>query len=247
VDDVKEFLRNAKPTYLKARTSVMQPLQVIRPDLPDGPANDIVDFVLGTAIQLFAPTVLVPAVLHRTGLAVVQTLIEAKAFVNVHLPGKSYTPLIWAVMRTNLAVAHTLIEASANLDMRDTSDHECTALHWASQGGKKDFVRLFIEASANLNLQEKRNGLTPLHSAISKQKLEISCMLIEASANLNTRDVHGMTPLHLASRQGDLELARALVKANANVHVQDNKGKTALDLAELKDYTNIVDLIRNNL
>ena len=50
-----------------------------------------------------------------------------------------------------------------------------------------------------------KNGITPLHQAISGEKYEIAEMLVNHGANIEHAALNGWTPLHTASRRGNLD------------------------------------------
>jgi ankyrin repeat protein len=60
-------------------------------------------------------------------------------------------------------------------------------------------VQQLIASGANVNVQEERHGLTPLHVAASLGNLDIAQTLIINGSDVNARDKYGAIPLHMAA------------------------------------------------
>ena len=76
-------------------------------------------------------------------------------------------------------------------------DFSYTSLHWASQCGHSEIVRLLLLRGADVTA-ENQIRRTPLHLALYSGDTETVRLLIDRGADLNARDRRHMTPLHLA-------------------------------------------------
>lgn len=116
---------------------------------------------------------------------------------------------------------------------------DLAALHVAAIYGRTDFIRLFIEAGADVTVRDK-HGRTPLHWAAHLIKADIAAALMisnGAKAYLDAKDNEGYTALHRAAANNrDIvvgELLRAGADINATVTKGNNRDRTALVLAAM--------------
>jgi hypothetical protein len=114
----------------------------------------------------------------------------------------------------------------------------------ALETGNADVVRSIIDEGLNIN--NLRDGVTPLMIAASKGHAEIVTMLLEAGANINARSENGRTALHLAAEQGSAPIVDLLVHSGIEIDAKDKSGRTALDIAEEKNSRDIVRVIRKH-
>jgi len=103
-------------------------------------------------------------------------------------------------------------------------------LHRAStEGGGKIIKYLLKNTGVDVNLQTKKNGLTPLHCVCAKfsesQHTTIK-LLLRKGANPNIKDKYGATPLHYASYQGRDGAVKLLLESGAKPNIINNDGKT---------------------
>ena len=89
----------------------------------------------------------------------------------------------------------------------------------ACQEGHLEIVRLMLETDTKYpllaNLQQPRNGVTPLISALYNHKMEITKLLLEHQADPTILTSNGQSALHLAASNRDavaVGLLRAAVK-----------------------------------
>ena len=61
-------------------------------------------------------------------------------------------------------------------------------MHFATEGGRLEMVRLLLDASADMN-SETTDSLTPLHLAAQEGYLEIARLLLDAGADKNSANV----------------------------------------------------------
>ena len=76
----------------------------------------------------------------------------------------------------------------------------CQPLHYASNRGKPELVRLLLQAGADVDPQDAE-GRTPLMYAVCAERTMVALLLLVHGANLYTKDRHGKTAeLHDAER-----------------------------------------------
>lgn len=149
-------------------------------------------------------------------LAVVETLIAAKADVNAHIvPKKFHSGLPLPGWESG--------------SVRPTPGW--TALMLAIQNAHTDVARALLKAGANVNAKGEPNpsnsvnDTTPLMLAVEKGNLEIAPLLLQARANANASDLGGRTPLMLAS---SVEMLQLLQKTGVNLKQTNADGRTPL-------------------
>ena len=72
---------------------------------------------------------------------------------------------------------------------------------------------------------------------------EIVKELVSAGADVNTTGQFEVTPLHVAVASGNLSTTLTLLKAGADVNARVDSGSTAFSVAEVKNHTEIANLI----
>lgn len=93
------------------------------------------------------------------------------------------TVLCLAVIRGRAAVVEVLLKYHINVDEQDSDS--CTALHLAAHWARTAIVENLIRNGANLNIQTKSRGYTPLHAAVYSGHWDVGRVLIEAGADVN--------------------------------------------------------------
>ena len=113
----------------------------------------------------------------------------------------------------------------------------------AIQAGDTHAVKEIIAKGANLN--ECKDGYSPIHTAARLGKEDIIDVLVRSGAiiDLPTAAVEKYTALHIAAYNGRLEIARLLVQLGAQVDLRCENGRTALRLAAAEGYANIAEFL----
>lgn len=96
-----------------------------------------------------------------------------------------------------------------------------TAVHKAIKFTSKKALVALISVKANLNLPEKRSGLTPLHVAINKYHVPIAYLLLQCRADPNIKDLGGNTALHHAAKMSHLKLSSVLLENGADPNLKN--------------------------
>ncbi len=106
------------------------------------------------------------------------------------------------------------------VDVNTPDEDGYTALHWASQNGHIEVVKLLIASGSNSSLVDK-DGFFALEIACNNGHTQVVKFLLENGADPNQgRD--GFTALHSASGYCHSEIISMLIAHGANVNANDN-------------------------
>jgi len=149
---------------------------------------------------------------------VVRALIKAGA--DIHHQGIKGTLLTQAVDLSDVEVAKLLIKAG--VDVNATPRFGDNALLTAVTQRKAEFVRLLLEAGANVN----QKGTVVCGEFGEPEVKEEG--LFRTTHVPNPPVARAATPLNVATRRGYADIATQLIAAGADVHAVDANGFTAL-------------------
>ncbi|KDQ08695.1 hypothetical protein BOTBODRAFT_84408, partial [Botryobasidium botryosum FD-172 SS1] len=114
-----------------------------------------------------------------------------------------------------------------------------TILHGARSSIGSDEASLLLNAGASVNAVD-RNGLTPLHLAVSchgyVDLIPLLALLVSAGADVNATNANGSTPLHLAALHGNILASEYLIGAGADMARLDLGGGGLLHYAACSPY-----------
>ena len=98
-----------------------------------------------------------------------------------------------------------------------------------------------VELGADVNMDNRRCGTTPLTCAIEKNSEEIVTYLLNHGADPNKETIYGFLPLQMALMCRNLNLIKILMDKGANPYLNNRNGRSAISLAQmiLKNETNI--------
>jgi ankyrin repeat protein len=148
-----------------------------------------------------------------------------KAGVNVQQrDSMEMTPLHNAV--ANPVMVRLLLEAGA--DANATTNDGATPLHLAKDW---DSICLLVEVGkANLNIQMKKNGFTPLHSIAGGYDTDTFIMFLEYGPDCNITNKDGNGALHTALLSSSCThiSINALLKAGADPNLKNRSRETPL-------------------
>ena len=168
---------------------------------------------------------------------------------NAMIAERCMTPMMVAAMHGRSDVLDELISAGASVNfcgradkasgnMLDTmnwwfnGDDRASPLYMSAAKGHLDCVARLIEANADVNLANTRDGSTPLYVACDQGQHECVERLLAAGAVVDAvRSEDGRTPLAAASALGHQECARLLCALGADVDHADISGETPMSLA----------------
>ena len=173
---------------------------------------------------------------------IIELLIAKGADVNVKSVVGS-TPLDEAIRRKHPELAELLRQHGGK-----TSEELKAAgsIHGAVMVGNIDWVIKHLEAGADVNAKNERDGRTLLHYAARNGDKEIAEILIAEGADVNAKNDNGQTSLHFAAIGGYMEIAKLLINNGADVNAKDRYGKTPLDWATKNKHPEIADLLRKH-
>jgi ankyrin repeat protein len=120
-----------------------------------------------------------------------------------------------------------------------------TVLFNAAVKGSENLVRLLLQRGASVNgSQQSRDGVTPLHAAISCKSNKVVKLLLEHHADMNVRAFpEQYTPLHWAISTNDEESVKRLLRWRADREIRTSNGYNAVDLARALGRWNMVEYI----
>lgn len=146
--------------------------------------------------------------------------------------GQTGATVLCAVARFgNAAMVKLLLERGANIAAKD--DQGRTAIHYATQDGRKDTMRLLLERRADI-LAKDKTGRTALHYAANNGDQEVIQLLLESGAEISAKDNKGQTALHLAAIERRGEAVKLLIDRGADIREEDSAGCTTLQYATPK-------------
>lgn len=176
----------------------------------------------------------------KNNLEKVEELINRGADINFK-DEFDFTPLFWAVFfEKNIDIVRLLIEKNADLNVQNK---EGTPLILAVKNGNTDTALLLIEKNANFNIQDN-DGYDALYWAIHFNEKKVLRELIKSGANLNAQNNFGGTALIKTAWNNDAYMVHLLIENGADLNLQDKEGKTALDRAKEKEYSDIIEILR---
>ena len=73
-----------------------------------------------------------------------------------------------------------------------------TPLHYASQGGHVEVIKVLTDLGANTDMKTNGSGYTPLHLAASSGHRDCVQVLVEHGADMSCTDEYGKTPKQTA-------------------------------------------------
>jgi len=138
---------------------------------------------------------------------------------------KTTNSLLSSAAKNDIEGVRSALEKGADVNAK--SKYGSTPLHYASNNGYENIVRLLLENNADDSMKSK-GGLTAFHYAALGGYKNIAQLLLNNGADINEKSNNGSTPLHYAART-DHEIFTFFLLANgADVHAKDDLGQTAL-------------------
>ncbi len=138
-----------------------------------------------------------------------------------------------AVIKGDINKVKECLQSGFTVQYRNLVDS--TPLHWASEFGQVEIMKLFISQGADVNARDMKKWI-PLHNAAWRGRTEAARLLIQHGANVNAKggikNTSGIdineTPLHLAAEGGFLDLVKVFVENKAEIDPVIYNGYTPL-------------------
>ena len=181
-------------------------------------------------------------------LKIVRLLVDKGAQVNIQDKRRGSFPLMEASSQGRHSIVKHLLAHGAQVDMQ--SKDGLTALLVACYYGQFRVVSLLLDKSADLNLQEKHHGASPLLVSSWKGHTDIAQLLLDNGAKVDQLLTHaygyGASSLLLASQNGHYEIVELLLDKNAQIDLLTNNPdhpRSALMLASQLGHYDICKLL----
>jgi cytohesin len=137
-------------------------------------------------------------------------------------------PLALAAARNAVATVKQLLAEGHHPDQPDA--YGLTPLMWAARSGAFDAMGALLDAGADPNARDTRNGWTAVLHAIHRRQAGALRLLLERGADPNARTASG-TPLMMAAIEIDPSFVTLLLQHGADAKARGDGGATALSQA----------------
>ena len=146
------------------------------------------------------------------------------------------TLLIYAINAKSEKLVKKILDRGIDVNQQNTSTGN-SALMIACMHNNLEFIKILIDAGANLNLRNKSiRSDTALHIACRNNYIDIVKILIKAGVNINIANEKLDTALIIAAFYGYTSIVELLINAGANLNLADSNGCTALICAAKYDH-----------
>ena len=153
------------------------------------------------------------------------------------------TCLLAATLAGHVSTVRLLIKVFHAPVTKGTTVHGLTPLHAASMIRSLELSRLFIEAGAHLN-QEDRHRNTALHIA-SQHSPDIVKLLVDHGANLSHPNREKWTGFHVACEHSQLDVIRLMVALGANPLASSKAGESPISMAMERNLVDVLTLLED--
>lgn len=166
--------------------------------------------------------------------AMLQSISDAKAAINVKDSDGDRTPLHWAAARGHLRCIHALVDAGADKSLVDAAGQ--TPAQLASALGQ-DLAAELLEHGPPLDDPKAMSQHHKLMSHLStfaalNQPTQLKAMIRGGAESVNAKDRDGdRVPLHWAAARGHIQCIEVLLSAGADLGAIDKDGSSAAGLA----------------
>ncbi|RZF42251.1 hypothetical protein LSTR_LSTR015206 [Laodelphax striatellus] len=146
---------------------------------------------------------------------------------------------------SNIRESSLPLEVSSSSDIEAQGKFKRTPLHFASEAGEWDKVRLLLDRGANPEVQDKF-GYTPIFLATQSGKWSVVELLLNYGANINAQDEEDRTLLCFAVSGNNLDMVQFLLDRGVSIEAQDKFGYTPILYAARSGKWSVVKLFIDN-
>lgn len=125
-----------------------------------------------------------------------------------------------AAQAGNGTVCQQLVSEGVDVNFRDPTENDISALHNAAFEGHLEVVQILLQAGASASTEDQ-DGATPMFYAVPNKDFDIIQLLIDYGASVNHRNHLGNTVLHKAAAFDHFRLVKKLIAMGAHVHAQN--------------------------
>ena len=137
------------------------------------------------------------------------------------------TALHHATDNVHASIVELLMERRADMDTVDVQGF--APLHMAIANNSLELVRCFLNAGANVNIADPKNGFVGLHIAAQEGFCDIMELLLDhADTDINVQNIYGYTPLHSAAYCNRPDAVKMLLQRGADVRKTTDEGYTPI-------------------
>ena len=158
---------------------------------------------------------------------------------------RGWTPLMAAALRGDVPMMRLLLDHKADPALREKR-YGRGALHVAALGSSAQIVALLLDAGADVDMADTKDGLTPLILSLanrSPKAAQIAVQLLEAGARINGAAADGFTPLMAAVRSRKTLMVKFLLSRGARHQPAARDGRTAVSIAAAAGSLDLVRLL----
>ncbi|MBX9924199.1 MAG: ankyrin repeat domain-containing protein [Rhabdochlamydiaceae bacterium] len=135
-----------------------------------------------------------------------------------------WTPLQAACERGDANTIRTLVQVHG-VDLKELSKGGFPLLHILAEHGHNEAIKVFKELDPSLDVNQDKNGWTPLTLVAIKGKIDALNTLIGFGADPNLPNGKGWTPFQAACEYGQVDIIRTLVeKYGIDLHGKSKNG-----------------------
>ena len=176
-------------------------------------------------------------------LAIVELLLKHGADVNI-LNNKE-SALMNAGANGHINVVQLLLDRGAYPYIETASGE--SLLTKIANNGKVNVAKLLLKRGININLHREFTGYIPLILAAKEGHAEFVELLLASGENSDVKDSFGDSALICATVGGHITVVKQLIKYGADENIKDKNNLTSLQYAEQNGYSEIVQLLSENM
>ncbi len=137
------------------------------------------------------------------------------------------TPIFIAIRNGHTEASQFLLKKKASIGLFvEESAAYLPILHWAARTRNEKAIKTLL--TLGVEVDQKYNGETPIHRAISSRYAPAVEALVHGGANIHQVDEEGSTLLMRAAHHDFTKIGFFLLKRGACIHQKNSSGRTAL-------------------